>query len=326
MKLCVILPTHNPHCGRLERTIASLRLQTLPMQDWQLLLIDNASSPAIVAKAMTSWHPNGRVVRESSLGLTHARMRGFREASASICVLADDDNVLAVDYLNTAVELFSKYEGVGLLGGRSIPEYQGSLPPWFEEIHGPLAIVDHGDDEVITRAQHFAQSRCFPATAPVGAGMCIRREAAIAWTNEVNESTARQSLDRRGNSLASGGDNDIVLTAMKHGWDVGYFPQLSLTHIMPASRLTAEYHARLIEASNRTWVVTLGLHGISPWAPIAPWTLGVRKLRAALRFKPWSGEAAFLKWKAACGQLAGRSELWKLQGVKPESATSATIV
>jgi len=102
-----------------------------------------------------------------------------------------------------------------------------------------------------------------------------------------------------------------VLSTLGQGWDVGYFPELSLTHIMPAGRLTKEYHARLLEASNRTWVMTLGVHGISPWRPIPPWTLGLRKARAAVRMKPWSGDVAYLKWKAACGQLAGRSDLWR---------------
>lgn len=310
MKLSVILPAHNSDQGRLARTLASLRCQTLPMADWELLLVDNCSFPAVNAASTVSWHPHGLVVREELLGLTHARIRGFRESVGSICVLVDDDNVLAPEYLSRALDLFSEHPEVGVLGGKSIPEFEGALPEWFAEIHGPLAIVDHGSARLVARADQFARSPSFPTVAPVGAGMCIRRPTALVWVREVEKSEARRGLDRRGDSLASGGDNDIVLTAIEHDWDVGYFPELSLIHIMPASRLTAKYHARLLEASNRTWVLTLGLHGISPWTPVAPWTLHVRQLRAAIRIKPWLGEVAFLRWKAACGQLLGRADLW----------------
>jgi hypothetical protein len=313
MKLSVVIPTHNPHAGRLERTLEGLRAQTLDAAEWELVVVDNASEEAVAGRWDVSWHPQGRIVREETLGLTHARLRGLAESRGELCVLVDDDNVLASSYLENAVGIAAEFSRVGVFGGRSLPEYEAPLPAWFDSIHGPLAVVDHGESVKIAEAEEFRRSQVFPEVAPVGAGMCIRTEVLRAWAKEIESHTARRALDRRGSSLASGGDNDIVLSALEQGWDVGYFPALSLTHIMPAGRLTKEYHARLLEASNRTWVMTLGVHGISPWEPIRPWTLGLRKARAAVRMKPWSGDVAYLQWKAACGQLAGRSDLWKLQ-------------
>jgi glycosyltransferase involved in cell wall biosynthesis len=313
MKLSVIIPTHNPHAGRLERTLAGLRAQTLPISEWELVIVDNASSEALTGRWDLSWHPSGRFVREETLGLTHARLRGLSESRGPVCVLVDDDNVLDPKYLESAIGIAKRHGRVGVFGGRSLPEYETALPAWFEAIHGPLAIVDHGDADQLVAAAEFQQSREFPKVAPVGAGMCIRTDVFQRWAEEIASHEARRALDRRGASLASGGDNDIVLSVLEQGYDVGYFPELSLTHIMPAGRLTKDYHARLLEASNRTWVMTLGVHGISPWSPIRPWTLGLRKARAAVRMKPWSGDVAYLQWKAACGQLAGRSDLWTFQ-------------
>jgi glycosyltransferase involved in cell wall biosynthesis len=311
IELSVIIPTHNPHAGRLERTLAGLRGQSLATERWELIVVDNASPHPVAEGFDVTWHPHGRVVREETLGLTPARLRGFAEARAEACVLVDDDNVLDGDYLTNAVEALRTNPRVGAFGGKSLPEYEVALPEWFEEVHGPLAIADHGDSPRVVTAAEFAATREFPAIAPVGAGMCLRTEVARSWCRQTQGDALRSSLDRKGTSLVSAGDNDIVLTVLHEGWDVGYFPQLSLTHIMPAGRLTKEYHARLLEASNRSWVVMLGLHGISPWSPIHPWTLWLRKLRAAVRFRAWAGTSAFLKWKAACGQLAGRSDLWQ---------------
>jgi hypothetical protein len=41
--LSVILCTHNPRPDYLSRVLASLRGQTLPAEQWEFLLIDNAS-------------------------------------------------------------------------------------------------------------------------------------------------------------------------------------------------------------------------------------------------------------------------------------------
>jgi len=51
----------------------------------------------------------------------------------------------------------------------------------------------------------------------------------------------RQSLDRRGQFLLSGGDYDINLTACDMGLGCGVFQALRLTHLIPARRLNADY-------------------------------------------------------------------------------------
>ncbi len=311
-ELTVILCTHSPHRGRLERTLEGLKKQTLAREQWEFLLIDNASAEQLADCIDLSWHPHGRVVRENTLGLTNARLCGIRNAAGNLVVWVDDDNIFDAEYLSRAQRIAADHPRVGAFAGRVLPEFECPVEPWFTSIHGPLGLSDHGASILIADASRFA-SEGYPAFAPCGAGLCTRLDVLQGWRDAVTGSQVRRSLGRTGANLSSGEDNDIVLTALKLGRDIGYFPELSLTHIMPAGRLTAEYHARLLEASNRTWVLTLGIHGISPWAPIAPWTVGVRKLRAAVRIRPWQGPVPYLRWKAACGQLAGRSDLWRMQ-------------
>ena len=116
----------------------------------------------------------------------------------------------------------------------------------------------------------------------------------------------RMSLDRSGRSLASGGDNDLVLTILKRGFEVEYVPELVLTHLIPRARTTRGYLAELNYSSSKTWVRVLRLHEISPWAPISPLGAITRKLRSFLVTRAWIGPAEYVRWRGACGIFDGR--------------------
>jgi GT2 family glycosyltransferase len=115
--------------------------------------------------------------------------------------------------------------------------------------------------------------------------------------------------DRRGDSLASGGDNDICLTVLEAGWQVGYFPQLRLTHLIPKQRMTLDYQRRMARESMRSFILMLDQHGIRPWVAIPPWSVSLRVVKDWLRVQPWRDETRCLRWSMnrgryeACGRL-----------------------
>jgi GT2 family glycosyltransferase len=298
--LTVIVPTHAPHPGRLARTLTGLRSQTLPTSRWQLVVVDNRS-PEPVALDL-SWHPNAGVVREDRLGLTHARLAGGAAARAGLLVFVDDDNVLDPEYLTSAVGLFAEHPGLGAAGGKSLPEWEVPPAPWVSEFAGTLALRDLGDEPRLATPD----VRGYPACAPVGAGMILRRAAWQAYADGLaTDPTA--PLDRAGTELTSGGDNDMVLRILRAGWSVGYFPQLRLTHLIPAGRLTRDYLGRLNHGIARSWVQVLARHGINPWPRASRWTVPFRKWRAYLSYRAWSGPAEYIRWQGACGQFEGRA-------------------
>src|SRR5271155_5863652 len=98
-RLSAIICAHNPREDYLRRVLDGLRAQTLPLEQWELLLIDNASGVSVADRFDLSWHPLGRHIREEELGLTPARLCGMKESKAEILVLVDDDTVLDPDYL-----------------------------------------------------------------------------------------------------------------------------------------------------------------------------------------------------------------------------------
>lgn len=306
--LSVIIPTHNPHRGRLERTLAGLRAQTLPVERWETILVDNASVPPVDAVPVAPSAPaNIRIVREAQLGLTPARRRGLSEAKGEFIVFVDDDNVLAPDYLERVLEIFAREPKLGAAGGRSVPEFEAPPPAWVREFDDLLACRDLGERELIAtlRGPDSPERDRYPACAPIGAGMAVRRDAVAGWLAAADNSLP----DRRGNELSSSGDNDLVLSILRDGWSVGYFPSLRLTHLIPAGRTQRDYLARLSRGIARSWMQVLAKHGVSPWAPIPRWSVRPRQVKAWLTYRAWSGPAAFVRWQAACGHFEGRAEL-----------------
>jgi glycosyltransferase involved in cell wall biosynthesis len=302
----VVLPTRDPHPGRLNRTLAGLRAQTLPLAQWELIIVDNGSRESVAGRFDPSWHPQARIVREDEAGLTPARLRGIAEAQAPLLVFVDDDNVLAPDYLTQALRLFTEQSQLAAAGGPVRPEWETPPPNWTHEFHGLLALRDLGAETKICRGGPGAR---WPEFAPVGAGLVVRQAGALAYADALNRDPARRALDRRGRSLGSGGDNDLVFTLLHAGGDVGYFPKLQLTHLIPAGRLDAGYLARLNEAIMRTWVVVLQLHGQCPWPAVASWTVPLRIARAWWRFQPWRSPAHRIRWRGAMGQFQGQADL-----------------
>lgn len=307
--ISVIIPAHNPPPGRLARTVGGLQAQTIPISEWECVIIDNASRDSTVFSALDlSWHPRARVIREETLGLTAARLRGFAETRGDIVILVDDDNVLAPDYLTHVLRNFGADPKLGALGGRSIPEFETLPPAWAREFDGLLALRDLGD--VFLRAGWQPNiAREYPRCAPIGAGMALRRAGAEAYVAALSSDARRRAFDRTGTQLVSGGDNDLVMTILAAGFMVAYAPELSLLHLIPPGRSDRSYLGALNRAIARSWVRILGLHGIQPWRPVAPATVPLRQVRAWFRLGAWRGPAEWVRWQGACGHFAGLGDL-----------------
>ena len=198
-----------------------------------------------------------------------------------------------------------------------LPRYEAAPPAWFASTGIGLACRDLGESALTASWKGTALfDRHYPDCAPIGAGMVLRRSAYAIYVEETTSDTIRLALGRRGSDLASGEDNDMVMTMLRSGWKVAYLPELSLVHLIASSRLQISYLRRYAYASNRTWVQVLGVHGIAPWNTVHPATTGLRKLRALLRMRPWRGPVESIAWAAACGLIDGRARLRTISRAK----------
>jgi hypothetical protein len=240
-EISVIICTHNPRMDYLPRVLEALREQTLPQEQWELLLIDNKSDQPLSGRVDLSWHPQARVVREEELGLTQARLRGIRESRGNLLVFVDDDNVLRADYLEQALKNSVEWPKLGAWSGSVVPEFEIPPPEELKPYLWALCIRE-------VREDLWGNSENFDST-PLGAGMCIRKQVAERYASDVLIDPVKAMLDRRGESLASSGDIDMARTSLKMGFGAGVFPNLRLTHIIPKNRLTQKYFIKLFEDS-----------------------------------------------------------------------------
>ncbi|MBD2176623.1 glycosyltransferase family 2 protein [Pseudanabaena sp. FACHB-1998] len=309
-KISVIVCTHNPKEVYISKVLESLKEQTLPKQDWELLLIDNASTKMLCGAIDISWHINSRHIREDLIGLTNARLCGIRSSVSEILIFVDDDNILEPNYLENAYTIMHENPSLGSIGGKILPNFEVDPEDWVKKFWVCLALRDLGEEvQTYFYNKQTSDDMKHPLFAPIGAGMVLRKAAATLYADTIANNLNRKALDRTGNSLQSGGDCDINLTLLKTGWGVGYFPQLKLTHLISARRLTKSYLARLNYASCRSWIEVLDFHNVRPWAKIPAWSVFPRKLKSFFSYQAWKNPEAFIHWKGSCGTFEGLANL-----------------
>ena len=240
ISISAIICTHNPRPDYLRRVLDALKAQTLPKEQWELLLIDNASKEPLATSWDLSWHAHARHIREDELGLTPARLRGITEAQGGLLVFIDDDNIPASAYLETAAAIPASNSHITVFGA-------GILEPEFEE--EPAAVVRPWlgmlGIRVVSRptwTNNVADYFC----TPWGAGLCVPRRIAMLYSQIVRELLASEVLDRHGENLFCGGDD--LFSWLCVGSDTGYgiFPELQVTHLILAARVQQDYIVRLV--------------------------------------------------------------------------------
>ncbi|WP_309728162.1 glycosyltransferase [Chamaesiphon sp. OTE_75_metabat_556] len=257
MDITVVICTHNPRPDYFDRVLNALQVQTLATDQWELLVVDNASSLSVAERIDVSWHPHSRCLHEPKLGLTPARLRGIEAAKGETIVFVDDDNVLAAAYLERTANIARRYPMMGAWGGRIVGEFEQAPPAWSKRYLPLLAIREITADKL---------SDVLPPheTTPCGAGLCVRRSVAERYARSVVQDAKRMSLDRQGKLLSSGGDTDLALVASDLGLGTGQFVALELTHLIPAVRLEEAYLLRLIECMGYSHMVLHSLRNPLP--------------------------------------------------------------
>jgi glycosyltransferase involved in cell wall biosynthesis len=278
MRISVIICTHNPRESYLRRTLAALEAQTLSKDQWELLVIDNASESPVVGGFELSWHPRSAHIREHEIGLTPARLRGISEAVADLLLFVDDDNVLAPDYLSTLLEIHQRMPEMAVIGSGSIVgEFEIEPPPWMESFLPMLALRE-------ISADIWSNDPLRLGFYPCGAGLGLTRHLAHVYRDMLEKDQRRRFLDRRGSSLMSGGDDDICFTAGSLGMGVGMFKSLSLRHLIPKERLNVEYLSKLAEGMYLSGLVLSYLWGNQIVLPerTLRWKLGCWRMKRRL--------------------------------------------
>ena len=259
VEISALICTHNPRPDYFRRVLKALDKQTLPKTKWELLVVDNASDAKLADTWDLAWHPCARHIREDTLGLTPARLRGIAEASGELLIFVDDDNVLAPNYLEEALLIFACQPGLGAFGaGVLAPEFEVEPPPETRPYLNMLALRTVSSPRSSTNPKDWE-------SIPWGAGLCVPRAVAQSYCQLIASLEITTVLGRRGTQLFSGEDDVFSWVAASQGLGFGIFPRLQATHLIGALRLTPRYFVHLLHDhtfSNRIRHYVLG--GIQP--------------------------------------------------------------
>jgi len=305
-RISVIICSNNPRPGYLHRVFEALQAQTLSREEWELVLVDNASTRRLADQWDLSWHPGHAHIRENELGLTRARLLGIKETTAALLLFLDDDNVLPPDYLDRAFTIEQQHPDLGAFGAAIIePEFEIEPSP---ELRGLLHLLTLRH---VPRPRWTNNSKD-TGSVPWGAGLCVTRPTAEAYVQVIARLGITDLLGRRGQRLFSGDDDVFSWVAADIGRGFGIFPELRLTHLIAAERLNQKYFVRLVHdhALSHTLLDYL-LSGEEPH-PMGPLT-AARILLHGLRRGPFSMRC---QWAAARG-VGRAARLLSRHGVDP---------
>lgn len=205
---------------------------------YELILVDNASTDGTKEFVDQWWKLYGRKdVKYTSLiepkpGKTFAQELGFSAVRHKFILICDDDNWFSRDYLLQAHDILISNPKIGMLGGMGEAVSNAELPHWFENHKHMYAVGPQDKNEGnITKTKGFVY----------GAGSVIRTDNWMAIT-----SNAELLLScRTGDSLVTGGDNEMGYLIVQSGLEVHWYSSLKFKHYIPSNRLNIDYLVKL---------------------------------------------------------------------------------
>lgn len=232
----VIICCYNS-AARLGETLQALAGQRFRQPvNWEIVLVDNASTDNTAVIAESIWASMGkvapiRIVEEPEPGLIHARNKGIRTASYSIVLFCDDDNRLSAGYVEGMFRLLEEDADLGACGGMGIPAFGADKPAWFDEYQEAYAVGPQTLNEENGRILNL-----------YGAGLAVKKTAL-----ERLEKTGFVSImtGRTGASLSSSEDTELTYALVLMGYRLHYAPGLTFLHFLPRRRLTLGYVKKL---------------------------------------------------------------------------------
>ncbi len=232
--------THN-RAALLPAAIESLLTQSLPSTDYEVLLIDNASTdetPNTIQRYLTT--PGSETLRsavQTVLGLSHARNLAVEMAAGSIIAFLDDDAVARSDWLAALLDAYDLHPDAWAIGGKVLPMWEGERPVWLtDDLLPQLSMLDLDD---VIRPLHAGEEL-------YGVSFSCRRCAFD------HLGLFRTDLGRQGLALLGSEESEFQQRILQQDQAIIYTPHAVVSHRVPEERLRQNYFIRLAYHKGRT--------------------------------------------------------------------------
>jgi glucosyl-dolichyl phosphate glucuronosyltransferase len=228
--LSVIIPTRN-RAALLSRLLDSLMNQVRGRFEWEILIVDNASTdqtPQVARQYQKSSPIPIRYLQEPRLGLVYGRHCGIAESNGEILGFLDDDMHLAPTWVLGHEHIaFGHSEAVV---GRILPDIEGPIPLWLQKyLRGGtlpyLGLLDLGTVKKIVRPTYVFGGNCF-----------LPKPLIYSLGGFHPDGVPKGASRYRGD-----GETGLMIKFENSGFRSLYDPRATAYHIIGADRLTIEY-------------------------------------------------------------------------------------
>lgn len=208
--------------GYLRLALQSLCEQTLPTDQYEILVVDNAVQDEAkqVVEEFSRAGINLCYIPEKKVGLSHARNTGIKHAAGEFVAFLDDDARADSRWLEKLLDAFQKSSALAV-GGRVWLDWQGEKPGWVPDRHLSLyTYVDHGDSGHQLRNGEYL----------VGANLAFTKQSLLSLGG------FDPNLGRQGTTLLSGEESAVIEHLQRSGETVYYEPSAVVWHAVDATR------------------------------------------------------------------------------------------
>lgn len=228
--ISVVICTHNRDIF-LRACIDSLIGQSLPMERYEIIVVDNGSTDTTAQLCQAYCEvENFNYIQEPILGLSQARNRGLQEARAEFIGYIDDDAEAQPHWLERALESFMSAPVPDWVGGLVTLVWEVDQPAWLsEEYYGALGWVDWGE---VPRWLD-PESEWL-----VGCNSLFRRKTLEKFGGFDTR------LGRKKDLLLSGEEVQLHHKIRAAGGSFFYHPEVHVRHRVTRERTTPEYFYR----------------------------------------------------------------------------------
>ena len=237
LQISLIICTYN-RADLLPRCLVNATTQSLPNSEYEVIVVDNASSDH--TQAIVQQFSEVRYLHCATRGLSSARNTGVAAAQASLVAFIDDDCFADTNLLAELVETFARHPEAGCAGGTIEVRLPVPLPRWYAEqfagYFGEYAPAASGIHRV-TDLRNY----------PFGGNLALRKQAVL------EAGYFSEKLGRIGSNQAGGEELDLQLRIAQRGYEVCVNPNARVVHVILPRRMRWSHVVNSARAAGRNW-------------------------------------------------------------------------
>lgn len=225
--LSVIIATRN-RASSLAQTLEMLAQMTFPRGEWEIIVVDNASSDATRDTVMrAAAHAPVHYAFEQRQGKSFAVNAGIAQARGEFLAFTDDDVIVDRDWGGALVAAMERTGYIGA-GGRIVAE-------WTE--HPPRWLTADGPDRLMNVVAFDAGSARELMAAPFGPNMGFRRSAFERY------GLFRTDIGPGAGRYLPGQDTEFGRRLLAAGERLAWAPDAVVRHVLQPRKMTKAYIA-----------------------------------------------------------------------------------